>query len=137
VRSTLVRGALAATALLAGVWLAFGYHAIGLAEEGEAVLERVGREPLQRDHVQRAQDALQGARRLSVDQDPLIDEGLLLVAAGRRREAATLAERVTEREPENTRGWFLALASAPESRRAEEARRRLSELNPWWRFLIR
>jgi Flp pilus assembly protein TadD len=124
-------------ALLAGVWLALSYHAVGLRDEGDAVLERVGRAPLQPDEVERAQDAFRGARRLSVDQDPLVDEGLLLVAAGRRQEAASVAERATEEEPENARAWFLALASAPDPRRAEEARRRLSELNPWWRFLLR
>jgi tetratricopeptide (TPR) repeat protein len=137
VRSTLVRGALVATALLAGVWLALGYHAIGLREEGEEVLERVGRAPLQPEQVERARDAFRGARRLSVDQDPVVDEGLLLVAAGRSREAANLARRATEAEPENSRAWFLALAAAANPGRAEEARRRLSDLNPWWRFLLR
>ena len=137
VRSTLVRGALVATALLAGVWLALGYHAIGLREEGEAVLERVGRAPLQPEEVERARDAFRGARRLSVDQDPVVDEGLLLIAAGRRREAANVARRATEAEPENSRAWFLAFAAAQNPRRSEEARRRLSDLNPWWRFLLR
>jgi hypothetical protein len=124
-------------ALLAGVWLALGYHAIGLREEGEAALERAGRAPLQPDEVDRARDAFRGARRLSVDQDPAIDEGLLLVAAGRRQAAADVAERATVAEPENSRAWFLALAAAQDPRRSEEARRRLSDLNPWWRFLLR
>jgi Flp pilus assembly protein TadD len=125
------------TALIAGVWLALGYHSARLEEEGEAALERAGRGPLQPDEVERAQDAFRGARRLSVDQNPLVDEGLLLVAAGRRHEAANLAARATEREPENSRAWFLALASAPDRERAAEARRRLRELNPWWRSVLR
>jgi tetratricopeptide (TPR) repeat protein len=123
--------------VLAGVWLALGYRAVALREEGEAALERAARAPLQPDEVERARDAFRAARRLNVDREPVIDEGLLLVATGRSEEAADLAERATEAEPENSRAWFLAFAAAQDPTRAEEARRRLSDLNPWWRFLLR
>jgi hypothetical protein len=137
VRSSLIRSGLVVAALLAGAWLVFSYHAVMLQEEGEAVLDRAGRVPVQPAEVERAQDAFRGARWLSADQEPLVDEGLLMATAGRTAEAGDLAELATQREPENSRAWFLALASAPDREHAERARRRLRELNPWWASLLR
>jgi hypothetical protein len=129
--SVLVRGALVTAALIVVGWLALGFRAVDLEAEGEAALERAARGAIPLAEARKAQDALRRARRFSADQGPVLTEGSLLAAVGRRAEAAALARRVIEKEPENDRAWFLAFVTAADRKRAAQARRRVQELNPW------
>jgi Flp pilus assembly protein TadD len=106
-----------AVALLALAWLALGIRALDLESEGTA-------------------SALRDARLLSVDKEPLVNEGLALYKAGRRDEGLAVTRRVVAEEPDNLQGW-LALSylytASDDSRRATRALRQARALNPFIR----
>jgi cytochrome c-type biogenesis protein CcmH/NrfG len=109
-----VRIALVVIALVAGAWLALGVRALDLEADGTV-------------------SSLRDARLLNADKEPLVNEGLQLVASGRRVDGLAAAERVVAEEPDNLEGW-LALsyihAGLNDSRRAAKALRRARSLNP-------
>jgi hypothetical protein len=131
-----VRLALVVLALIVGVWLAFGLRSVFLIDDGEAVMAHAGRAtPAELDS---ALDDYAKAGRLSPDQTPLIDQGQLLLAAGRQSEAAVVARRATEAEPDNLQAWYLAWRVAfPDTPAQAHAQRRLIELNPWFAYALR
>jgi tetratricopeptide (TPR) repeat protein len=133
VASVVTRCALVAIALLAGTWLVLGVRALDL--EAEATTVRPGAQggSLTPAEVSRALSSLRSARLLSVDKGPLLNEGLLLFATGRREEGLAIAERVVDEEPDNLDGWFALYTLYSASRdpnRAAQARRRVRALNP-------
>jgi hypothetical protein len=129
VNSAATRFALVTIALLAGAWLALGVRALDL--ESDATTERS--RTVTPDPVSRAQDSLQRARFMSVDKAPLLNEGLLLFAAGRRTEGLALVERVVEEEPDNLDAWvalYPIYSTSGDPKGAAHALRRVSALNP-------
>ena len=125
----MVRAAFLALAMLVVALLAVGYRDVELTDEGTQVLLSGRGGPVTPDDLRRGQRALQDARLLSPNLAPLVDEGYLLAAAGRRDEAAAVARRATGEEPENVDGWLLTYLTAPDGERAA-VRRRIGELDP-------
>jgi hypothetical protein len=133
-----VRSALVALVVLAGAWLALGVRAVRLEDDASATIDRARAGPVPPAEVNEALDGLAEAGRLSPDQGPLIRQGELLAAARRSSEAKAVAKRVTEAEPDNLQGWFLAWVVAdPDKRAKAQAKRRLLELNPWFSEVLR
>jgi tetratricopeptide (TPR) repeat protein len=112
-------------ALLAGAWLLLGIRAIELESE-----RPLGSKPAE---VRSALNSLRSARFLSVDKEPLLNEGLLLFAVGRHDEALAVGKRVVSDEPDNLDAW-LALyymywtSRAP--KRADGVAQKVRTLNP-------
>jgi hypothetical protein len=125
-----IRAALLVVALCVGAWLANGFRALDLEADGLAATQRAQQDRLGAAERSEAREAFRDARRFSADQGPLLGEGFLLSATGRREAAYRAARRVTRAEPENAQAWFLARLTAPDRRRADEAGSRLEELNP-------
>jgi DNA-binding SARP family transcriptional activator len=83
--------------------------------------------------VRRAVSSLRRARLLSVDKAPLLNEGLLLFAAGRREAAIAITERLVAEEPANIEAWlalYTLYSVSGDTKRAGEAARRARALNP-------
>lgn len=120
-------------ALAAGAWLVVGYRAVELAADATTVDPGARTARLSSGETRRALDALDRARLLSVDTRPLLNEGLLLFATGRRAEGVAVVKRVVAEEPENIDGWlslyYLYLAEGNSSDAAEAARK-VRALNP-------
>jgi hypothetical protein len=123
--------ALVVVALVAAAWLLLSIRSLDSLEEGEAVLDRARRGPVSQAELRGARRAYADARRFAADGDALLGEASLLARAGRTAEADELVRRLLASEPENDQAWFLALLTARDPARAREARRRLTELNPW------
>jgi hypothetical protein len=128
---------LVAIALLAGAWIVLSLRSVELESEGRAVLARAQRGPITADELNRGKRHLQRARRFSADQSPHIVEGVLLDSARRPEQAAAVAERVIDVEPDNVDAWivlYLALSdlkgAARDTKRAAEALRTVRTLNP-------
>lgn len=133
-----IRSALVVTALLVGAWLALGVRADALENDARAVIDRARAGDVPPAEVNAALDDLAKAGRLSPDQGPLIRQGELLTAAGRNDEARAVVTRVTEAEPDNLQGWFLAWVVAdPDTPAKAHAKARLLELNPWFAYSLR
>jgi hypothetical protein len=128
--SVAVRVLLALLAVIMGVWFANGLHSLDLEAKGLAATRLAQRHRLPPAGLESGRDAFQAARRFNADQAPLISEGLLLSASGRRKQAYRMARRVTASEPENSLAWFLARLTAPDRRHADAATRVLRKLNP-------
>jgi hypothetical protein len=139
VASGLRRGALVAVALVVGAWLVLSLRAVDLeAKFGPAAEQAPIRGELTTAELRATQDALRRARRFNADQEPLINEGLLLHGVGRVSEAVPLARRAVENEPENYQAWFLMyLVTQQDGKGHHEAYRRLRALNPWVADAIR
>ena len=125
----MVRAAFLGLATLVVAWLAVGYRDVELTDEGTQVLRSGRAGPVTPDDLRRGQRSLHDARLLSPSLAPLVDEGYLLAAAGRRDEAVAVARRATAEEPENVDGWVLTYLTAPDHERAA-VRRRIGELDP-------
>jgi hypothetical protein len=135
--TALVRFVLVAIALVAGAWIVLSLRSVELESEGEAVLARAQRGPITADELNRGRSLSQRARRFSADQGPRLVEAVLLDSARRPEQAAAVAGRVVEEEPENVDAWivlYLALSdldgAARDTRRAVEALRMVRSLNP-------
>ena len=127
------RIALVLIALVVGAWLVLGVRAVDLESDARTLGSGPQGAPRTPDEVSRAQTDLRRARLLSVDKAPLLNEGLLLVATGRRDEGLALVRRVATEEPENINGWFALYTLYSQSgdrQRAAEAARRVRALNP-------
>ena len=74
---------------------------------------------------------LRSAARYRADKGPLVAEGALLFAARRRADAAAIARRATDNEPDNLDAWFLAYSAASGERERAAAKREVARLNPW------
>jgi tetratricopeptide (TPR) repeat protein len=133
VASILIRGALIAVALLAAAWLALGVRALNLESEARTAANADGNASLSPVERERARRALRDARLLSVDHEPLLNEGLLLVAAGRRKQGIAIAEQVVREEPDYLEGWislYYLYSMTGDKKRAARVARRVGSLNP-------
>jgi hypothetical protein len=119
-------------AVLAGAWLAVGYRAVRLEDQGKALIDRAHNQGLSPDELAQGRRDLQRAGRFSADTTPLLMEGQLLNAVKDREGTAKIADRLTREEPDNSGGWFLLYYTAGDDKaRATVARRQLRRLNPW------
>jgi predicted Zn-dependent protease len=133
VASALIRWGLVALALAAGAWLVLGYRAVELEADATTVSPGATRTDLSPEEASDALYSLRRARKLSADNRPLLNEGLLLFAMGRREEGLGVVERVVAEEPENIDGWlslyYLNLAKGNREAAAEAAAE-VQALNP-------
>jgi hypothetical protein len=124
---------LVVVALCALAWFGHGFRALDLEADGLAAIERSQDDgDLSASELRAALEDFHDARSFSADRGPLLNEGFLLAANGRRVAAYRAARRVIDEEPENTQAWFLARLSAPNRRAANAAGRRLEELSPFF-----
>jgi tetratricopeptide (TPR) repeat protein len=120
-------------ALAAGAWLVLGYRAVELEADAGTVAPGARTVGLSSGEARRAVDSLDRARLLSVDTRPLLNEGLLLFATGRREEGIAVAKQVVAEEPENLDGWlslYYLYLTAGNSNGAADAARNVRALNP-------
>jgi tetratricopeptide (TPR) repeat protein len=78
-------------------------------------------------------DALRSARFLSADKTPLMNEGLLLYATGRRAEGIAAERRLVAQEPDNLDAWLALVymySTSRDTKEAARALRRVRTLNP-------
>jgi hypothetical protein len=129
--STLVRGFLVLLAALAVVWSVLSYRAVGADEEARKLATRAVFGNASGARIEAALDDLRAAARYTAGNEPLIEEGVLLYAVGRRGEAAEIARRATADEPDNLEAWFLAYSAASDERSRSAAKREVNRLNPW------
>ena len=125
------RAALAVVAVLCLVPLGFWARASVL----ETRAQRISDDPFQVTKAPRVADAqrsLESAAGRNPDHRPALARGLLLIRAGREREAVTVLEELTRTEPESVEAWAqLAVAlQEVDPARARIARERVLELNP-------
>jgi tetratricopeptide (TPR) repeat protein len=133
VASILIRGALIAVALVAAAWLALGVRALDLESEARTAAYADGKASLSPVERERARSALRDARLLSPDHEPLLNEGLLLFAAGRRKQAIAIAERVVREEPDYLEGWtslYYMYSLTGDRKRAARVVRKVPSVNP-------
>jgi hypothetical protein len=133
VSSALIRCALVALAIVAGAWLVVGYRAVDLEAEAGTVPSLDGNTSLSPAELEHARSALRDARLLSVDKEPLLNEGLLLFATGRREEGLAIAEGVVAEEPNYVEGWtalYYMRSLAGDGKRAARAARKVQARNP-------
>jgi hypothetical protein len=133
VGSAPIRIALVVIALVVGAWLVLGVRAVDLESDARTLGSGPQGAPRTPDEVRRAQTDLRRARLLSVDKAPLLNEGLLLFATGRRDEGLAIVRRVATEEPENIDGWFALYtlySRSGDRQRAAETARRVRALNP-------
>jgi hypothetical protein len=132
VRSLALRTALLFLALLVLGWLVVGLRAVRLEDQAGAVIDRArAGEPVTQADVRQAQDRLRQARDLSPDLTPMLKEGQLEEALGRKHSADLIARAVAIEEPDNLQAWFLAWAAAPDDRSREQSLGQLRRLNPF------
>lgn len=88
---------------------------------------------LSRGQRERTRSALRDARVLSVDQRPLLSDGLLLFAAGRGEQDIAIAERVVGEEPDNLEGWTalaFTFSMTGQDKRVAYVARRVPPITP-------
>jgi hypothetical protein len=130
-RSTLVRGVLVLLAALAVAWSVLSYRAVEVEDDARELATRAAFGNVPAAQVEQALDDLRAAARYTAGNGPLIEEGVLLYAVGRRSEAAEIARRATTDEPDNLEAWFLAYSAAAGERSRAAAKREVGRLNPW------
>jgi hypothetical protein len=132
VTSVAVRTVLLLLALFVLGWLVLGLRAVRLEDQATAVIDRArAGDAVSGEDERQARDRLRRARELSPDLGPMIKEGQLLEALGRRREADLVARAVALEEPDNLQAWFLALAASPDDQSRESSLAQLRRLNPY------
>jgi predicted Zn-dependent protease len=132
-----IRSGLALLALLAVAWLGSGLRSARLQDDGDAVLANATFGPIPAAQVKSAEDDYAEAGRLSPDQTPLIHQGQLLYAVGRRGDALGVAHRATAAEPDNLQAWYLTFqATPPGSAERAYAKKRVEALNPWFDYAL-
>lgn len=132
-----VRCALGLLALAVGGYLAFGVRDVRLTEDGDAVLARAKVGQVAPSEVDAALTQYDKASTLNADPTPLIRQGELLLAVGRKDEANQAIIRAIHDEPDNVQAWFLAYVAAdgnPPARRLAKAK--LLALNPWFLYAL-
>jgi hypothetical protein len=126
-----VRIALLGLALVVLAWLAFGFRAVRLQDEADAVVKKAQHGKVSAAEVRQAHDRLDAAKRLNPDRSPDLEDGQLLYVTGHAREAVDVGNRVIADEPENAGAWYLAYV-AEKNRTVRLARlAHLKRLNPW------
>lgn len=103
------------------------------------MLAQARQKPVAPAVVNAALDDYAKAGRLSPDQTPLIHQGELLLATGRKAEAASVVARATDAEPDNLQAWFLAWVVADpktQPREKAHAKAELLKLNPWFLYAL-
>jgi hypothetical protein len=128
---SVARIALIAVAAVVLAWLAFGFRAVRLEDQADAVVKRAHAGKVSTADVRQARDRLHEAERLNPDRSPDLTEGELLYAIGRDREAVQVGRAVIADEPENTQAWYLAYAAERNRSVRLAALARLRQLNPW------
>jgi hypothetical protein len=137
VNGLVVRIALVGLALLVGVWLAFGIRSVRLTDDADNVLPQVQRHPVAPEVVDSALSEYAKAERLSPDQTPLIKQGQLLWADGRKAQARAAARKATDAEPENLQAWELSyLVADKKTPQRRHAKAELLKLNPWFLYVL-
>jgi hypothetical protein len=137
VNSFAIRSALVVLALLAVVWLGFGVRDVRLQSDADAVLAKARTGPLPRAEVATAVADYSEAGRLNPDQAPLISQGNLLLAVGRKAEARAVAHRATAAEPDNLQAWLLTWQAAdPKTPDKAHAKAQVLRLNPWFLYVL-
>jgi hypothetical protein len=127
----LIRGALVVAALVVVAWLAFSLRAVDLQADAESTIARVRGGGIGAGKINEAQRQLHRADRYNPDLTPLLDEGLLLMYAGKTPEAYGVALTSVAKEPENAQAWTLVYLTAPDRGEKVAARRKVQHLNPW------
>jgi hypothetical protein len=120
------RVALVIVAALAAAWLAVGIRALDLESEASSRSADLA-------EVRSDLDALRSARFLSADKTPLMNEGLLLYATGRRAEGIAAERRLVAQEPDNLDAWLALVymySTSRDTKQAARALRRVRTLNP-------
>lgn len=120
--SAVVRVALVVVAVLAAAWLAVGVRALDLHSEAATS-----------DDAGQAVDSLRGARLLSADKAPLLDEALVRFGTGQRAEGIATARHIVAEEPENIDAWlglFFMYSASGDRIQASSTARRVRMLNP-------
>jgi hypothetical protein len=128
---SVARIALIALSAVVLAWLAFGFRAVRLEEQADAVVQRAHAGKVSTADVSQARDRLDEAERLNPDRSPDLTEGELLYAIGRDREAVEAGRRVIADEPENAQAWYLAYVAERNRSVRLAALARLRRLNPW------
>jgi hypothetical protein len=126
--TSLVRGALVVLTLLVAAWLIVSYRDVELQQQAETLARQDSLSPAD---VNRARDLLHRSRSLRADVTPLVNESLMLLGVGRKREADVIARRVTALEPDNVDAWFVAYGTALRRARTRQALDQIRRLNPW------
>lgn len=117
-------------ALVAGTWLMSSFRSVELEADGQALADQARSQPISAANLRHARDALQDAGHFTTDMSPQVTEAQLLANAGRRAQAASIALRVTDEEPENFGAWVVVYANSPDRTQSAQARRRVASLNP-------
>jgi hypothetical protein len=131
VARNLTRALLVVVAVAVGAWLAFSLRVVDLQASGEATVKRAQRGPIGAAELARGLDELRRADRHNPDLTPLLDQGWLLSAAGRRQDALVIGLKAASMEPENVQPWILVYVTAPNPHAAIPAAAKIRKLNPW------
>lgn len=128
---SVVRIALIALAAVVLAWLAFGFRAVRLEDQADAVVKRAHAGNVSTADFEQARDRLHKAERRNPDRSPDLKEAELLYATGHDREAVALARGVIADEPENAQAWYFAYVAEQNRPVRLAALGRLRQLNPW------
>ena len=124
--------ALLAASALAIVWSAGALRSATAYEEAVESVTRLALGQGDGGDMVRATQAIERSRSFGPDTRAGRLEALLLVATGRPRRGAALAEAVVAAEPENLAAWGILFQATRrlDSARSREALRRIRELDP-------
>jgi hypothetical protein len=131
VTRNLTRALLVAVAVAVGAWLVFSLRVVDLQASGEATLKRAEHGRISAAELAGGLDDLRRADRHNPDLTPLLDQGWLLYAAGRRQDALVIGLKAASKEPENVQPWILVYLTAPNPHAAIPAAAKVRQLNPW------
>ena len=129
----MVRIVLIAVAVLVMAWEFMSLRANERHADGHVVLERARQGEITAQELRDGRSQLEGARLLNADVGPQIDEAALLTTTGRRGKATAVLDEVLTKESENFEAWvaaYLIARASGDRRRAVQAYRRVSALNP-------
>jgi hypothetical protein len=132
VATVLSRGVLVVVAVVAAAWLALSYRGVALESDGQDLIVRAQKVGITDAELRHGQEQLADAREFRADTNSLLLQGQLEFAAHHNAASARTARRLTDGEPENVDGWFLAyFAAGTDPARKREALSQVRRLNPW------
>jgi predicted Zn-dependent protease len=128
----LAAAALLVASVLAIVWSAGALRSTTAYDKAVETAARLRLGQGDKGDVERATEAVERSRSVGPDTRARRAEALLLLATGRPRRAAALAEAVVAEEPENLDAWGILFQATRrlDPGRSREALRRARELNP-------
>ena len=128
----LTAAALLVASALAIAWCAGALRSATVYEEAVETAARLQLGQGERGDVERATEAIERSRSFGPDTREKRAQALLLLATGRPRQAAELAEMVVAKEPDNLDAWGILFQATRrvDPDRSREALRRARELNP-------